>query len=234
MPLYVIGTPIGNLSDLSDRAKDIIRRAKIFMCEQREFGRKLLNHIGANPDKFFVVSTKEFLPRRILDELEVHDGVLTVSSGTPGISDPGSKIVNLCLENGIKVIPIPGPSAVIAALSVCGLNTSRFIFLGFIPKKGRKGFLEKVKRGLTLLPFSPLLVIYESPHRVIATLKDIREVFGEKTKVFLAREMTKVFEEFIRGTVIEVLENLYERTKENKRIKGEITLVIDSSNIYET
>ncbi|MCS7212787.1 MAG: 16S rRNA (cytidine(1402)-2'-O)-methyltransferase [Candidatus Calescibacterium sp.] len=226
MALFVVGTPIGNLKDITERAKEIIMKSQIFICEQREYAMKLLNYLGAKPKKILTISKEENLPETVLEELKNTDGVLVVSAGTPAISDPGSRIVKICAEKGVNVVPIPGVSAVTTALSVCGFDTSRFIFLGFIPKKGRKNFLMKIKRGMELLPFSPILVIYESPHRVISTLQDIADVFGEQSQVFLAREMTKMFEEFIRGKITDVMEELIRRKEQKGSIKGEITIVV--------
>lgn len=226
MALFVVGTPIGNLKDITERAKEIIMKSQIFICEQREYGMKLLNYLGAKPKRIITMSKGENLPETVLEELKNTDGVLVVSAGTPAISDPGSKIVKLCIEKGVKVVPIPGVSAITTALSVCGFDTSRFIFLGFIPKKGRKNFLMKIKRGLEFLPFYPLLVIYESPHRIIPTLQDIADVFGGQSPVFLGREMTKLFEEFIRGKIADVIEELIRRKEQKGGIKGEITIVV--------
>lgn len=230
MALYVVGTPIGNLKDLTERAKEMITNSKVFICEQKKVSLKLLNHLGARPDVIVSIPQSESLPKNVIEMLRQQDGVLVVSSGTPAISDPGSRIVRTCLENGIRVVPVPGASAVTAALSVCGFDTSRFLFLGFIPKKGRKNFLQKIKEGIEAFPFSPLLVIYESPYRTIPTLEDIGAVFGPGTNIFLAREMTKLFEEFMRGTVEEVVRELKARESGGRRLKGEITIIVDTSS----
>lgn len=223
MALYVVATPIGNLKDITERAKEVLKSASVIICEQIEVSLKLINHIGARPERIIPINK---VSDEVLEDLRNKDGAIIVSAGTPGISDPGSKVIKACFENGIKVVPIPGPSAFVAALSVCGFDTSRFVFLGFIPKKGRKNFLKKLKEGLEHLPFSPLLVFYESPHRIIPTLEDVMEIFGQNYQVFLAREMTKVFEEFIRGRISDVIQELYSRIKHSKVIKGEITFIL--------
>lgn len=218
MALYVVATPIGNLKDITERAKEVLRGVSIIICEQISVSLKLINYIGAKPEKIISIDK---VSDEVLEYLRDKDGAIIVSAGTPAISDPGSKIIRACFENGIKVVPIPGPSALASALSVCGFDTSRFIFLGFIPRKGRKNFLRKLKEGLEHLPFSPLLVFYESPHRIISTLEDVMEIFGQNYKVFLAREMTKMFEEFIRGRISDVIQELRSRS-----IKGEITFIL--------
>lgn len=226
MALFVVGTPIGNLGDLTERAKEVIRNSKIFICEQREYGLKLLNFLQARPSSFIVLPKYESRIKKIVEMLKDSDGVLTVSAGTPGVSDPGARLVNACIENGVKVIPVPGPSAVTTALSVCGFEASRFIFVGFLPKKGRVNFLKKLKEGISFLPFSPLVVIYESPHKVVSTVEILSDVFGENSRLFLAREMTKIHEEFIRGEIKDVLAEL----KKREKIKGEITLILEVKN----
>jgi 16S rRNA (cytidine1402-2'-O)-methyltransferase len=164
------------------------------------------------------------LARKIAEEIKNENlkAVLLVSAGTPGLSDPGSFLVRECREIGVPVIPVPGPSALSSAVSVSGIPLQRVLFLGFLPKKGRKNFLSKVKDALDKLPFSLSVVIFESPHRISETLNDIQDVFGD-INLFLAREMTKVHEEYIFGNV-----DFVKRMIEKKgKLKGEVTLVLE-------
>ncbi len=223
MPLFVVGTPIGNLSDITERAKEVIKDCDIIICENKERALKILRKVGADYKDIIVLpppkekELSEKVLQRIKDEKKA---AMIVSAGTPGISDPGSILVKKCIEEGIQVIPVPGVSAITCALSVSGFDTSSFLFLGFPPKKGRKNFLRKVKEGIEKMPFTPLLVMFESPHRIIKTLRDIKDVF-ENVDVFLAREMTKIHEEYIRGKINEVIQMLERKEK----IKGEITVI---------
>lgn len=231
MPLYVLGIPIGNLGDLTERGKEILKKAEIVVCESRERALKLIRYVGANPRKIIKVPAPEErkkagkIAQIIADELSSDKekvAVLIVGAGTPAISDPGGVLVAECRKKGVEVLPLPGPSAFVSAISVSGIDASRVLFLGFPPKKGKKSFWRKVKEGVEKLPFRTSIAFYESPHRIMETLSTINEVFGEETEVFLAREMTKLHEEYIKGKVKDIVEKL--RSKE--RIKGEITVII--------
>src|SRR4030042_1472267 len=170
--------------------------------------------------KLYIVSTPIGNREYILSKLEQGDQIALVSdAGTPGISDPGFRLIQTAIENQIPIIPIPGPSAVIAALSVSGLPTDAFLFKGFFPHKSKKkrdllGELEGIRETL---------IFYESPHRITETLKDVLEILGDR-EVVLTRELTKVYEEIIRGKVSEILNQIGDRT-----LKGEITLVISGN-----
>ncbi len=225
MVLFVVATPIGNLKDLSERAKEVIKDADLVVCESKERALKILNFLGLKKRLIYMPAPREKeLARKIAEKIKNENlkAVLLVSAGTPGLSDPGSFLVRECREIGVPVIPVPGPSALSSAVSVSGIPIQRVLFLGFLPKKGRKNFLSKVKDALDKLPFSLSVVIFESPHRISETLNDIQDVFGD-INLFLAREMTKVHEEYIFGNVDSV-----KRVIEKKgKLKGEITLVLE-------
>lgn len=216
--LYLVSTPIGNLEDITIRAIKVLRRVDLIAAEDTRRARRLLARYQAQapitsffehnePDK------KEILVTRLVDG---HDIALISDAGTPGVSDPGFRLVQRAIEEGIEVIPIPGPSAHVAALVVSGLPTDSFHFFGFLPPKGtkRKKRLEEIKdlRGS--------IILYESPHRLLRTLQDIQDCCGDR-QVVVARELTKLYEEVIRGPTSEVLEGL-----KGRKIKGEITLVM--------
>jgi len=225
MVLFVVATPIGNLKDLSERAKEVIKEADLVVCESREKGLKILNFLGLKKRLIYMPAPREKdLAQKIAEEIKNENlkAVLLVSAGTPGLSDPGSFLVRECRERRIPVIPVPGPSALSSAVSVSGIPIQRVLFLGFLPKKGRKNFLSKVKDALDKFPFSLSVVIFESPHRISETLNDIQDVFGD-INLLLAREMTKVHEEYIFGNVDSVKRIIEKKGK----LKGEITLVLE-------
>jgi 16S rRNA (cytidine1402-2'-O)-methyltransferase len=225
MVLFVVATPIGNLKDLSERAKEVIKEADLVVCESRERALKILNFLGLKKRLIYMPPPREKdLARKIAEEIKNENlkAVFLVSAGTPGLSDPGSFLVRECREIGVPVIPVPGPSALSSAVSVSGIPIQRVLFLGFLPKKGRKNFLSKVKDALDKFPFSLSVVIFESPHRISETLNDIQDVFGD-INLLLAREMTKVHEEYIFGNVDSVKRMIEKKGK----LKGEITLVLE-------
>jgi 16S rRNA (cytidine1402-2'-O)-methyltransferase len=225
MVLFVVATPIGNIKDLSERAKEVIKEADLVICESKERALKILNFLGLKKRMFYMPAPREKdLARKIAEEIKNENlkAVLLVSAGTPGLSDPGSFLVRECREIGVPVIPVPGPSALSSAVSISGIPIQRVLFLGFLPKKGRKSFLSKVKDALDKLPFSLSVVIFESPHRISETLNDIQDVFGD-INLLLAREMTKVHEEYIFGNIDSVKRMIEKKGK----LKGEITLVLE-------
>ncbi len=216
--LAVIATPIGNLEDITFRAVRILQEADLIAAEDTRVTRKLLNRYEI---KTPLVSLYEQNERgripELIGKIEAGQTVAQVSdAGTPGISDPGYRLIKACLDADVKVEVIPGPTASITALVASGLPTDRFLFLGFPPPKtvGRRKWLEDLaeERGT--------LVMYESPHRVKQTLTDIAAVFGDRP-LALARELTKMFEETVRGTAAEILEQLGDKT-----VKGEIVLIV--------
>ncbi len=216
--LYVVATPIGNLEDITLRALRILKEANIIAAENVERTRGLCRHYGIETRvvRFNQHNWRKRAPQ-LLHALSSGEVVALVSdAGTPGVSDPGGMLVSQALEMGLKVVPIPGPSAVAAALSVSGLPSGGFVFLGFLPSKrgARKRELERWAK-------EPLpLVIFEAPHRLSQTLQDMAEVMATRSLVVL-REMTKLYEEIKRGTPEDLLRELGD-----KGIKGEVTIVV--------
>ncbi len=216
--LYLVSTPIGNLEDITLRALRILKEVDLIAAEDTRRTLLLLNHFGMGaPLTSFFEGNERKKKEWILSRLIQGDRIALVSdAGTPGISDPGYRLVRLAIEHGISVIPIPGPSAVITALSVSGLPTDAFLFKGFLPNKSkRRRDLLKQLEGV-----KETLIFYESPHRLTETLQDILEVLGDR-EMALTRELTKRYEEVLRGKVSELLKQI-----SGKKCKGEITLVI--------
>lgn len=223
--LYIVSTPIGNLEDITLRALRILKEVDIIVAEDTRWTRKLLSRYQIHVS---LISCHEHNQVEKSEELleKLRSGIkaaLVTDAGTPGISDPGYYIIRVAIENGVRVIPIPGVSAVIAALSVSGLPADSFSFLGFLPRQSsrRKAILQKLRYE------KRVFVIYESPKRLLATLRDILDESGDR-KMLLARELTKKFEELKWGMLSEVLDDL-----EGKDIRGEITLVFEGSREQE-
>ena len=216
--IYIVSTPIGNLEDITLRALKILRDVDLIAAEDTRRTRKLLSRFDIHTP---LVSYFEHNELKRLDKLLSHlkrgkDIALVSDAGTPGISDPGYRLILKAIERGIQVMPIPGPSAVIAALSVAGLPTDSFTFVGFLPKKGgkRRKLLDKLRdSGWTS-------ILYESPHRVMETLEDLLATCGDR-QIVVTRELTKTFEEVIRGRLSETIDIL-----KGRKIKGEITIVL--------
>src|SRR5205085_6669929 len=201
--LYIVATPIGNLEDITQRALRILREVDLIACEDTRHTRKLLNHFGIETK---TISYQEHNERERADELgavlESGKSVALVSdAGTPLISDPGFRLVNAAIEKGISVVPVPGAAAVVTALSASGLPTDQFYFAGFLPARAhaRRAKLEE----LTQIPAT--LIFYEAPHRISAALRDAIDVLGDRHAI-VAREMTKLHEEFARGRLSELAE----------------------------
>lgn len=218
--LYIVSTPIGNLEDTTLRALRILSEVDIILCEDTRQTKKLLDHYKINkPLESFFEHNEEIKFERVVKLLESGNNIALVSDGgTPMISDPGYRLVKSAIGKGVGIVPIPGPSAVITALCASGFPTDRFNFVGFLPQKigKRKNFLEELRS------FSGTIIAFESPMRLLFTLMDLKEIFGD-IPVCIAREMTKVHEEFFRGKVSEALESFKDR-----RVKGEITLIFSS------
>jgi 16S rRNA (cytidine1402-2'-O)-methyltransferase len=216
--LYLVATPIGNLEDITLRAIRILKEVDLIACEDTRQTQKLLQHYEIQKSLVSYHEHNELTraPELVI-ELEQGAKVALVSdAGTPGISDPGHRLVALCLRHHLPVVPIPGPSALVAALAASGLPLDEFLFLGFLPS--RAGARRK---ALELLKAEPrTLVLYEAPHRIVETLADAAEILGPRPAV-LAREVTKVHEEFRRGHLEELLESAQKRAP-----RGEITLLI--------
>lgn len=217
--LYVVGTPIGNLSDLSPRAVDTLSNVDFIAAEDTRVTLKLLNHFGIKkPMVSYYEHNKRERGEIICERILAGENCAIVTdAGMPCISDPGEDLIKLCEEKGIKTIVIPGPSAVISALAVSGLETGRFCFEGFISvnKKSRKEHLESLKNERRTMIF------YEAPHKLPTTLKDLYSAFGER-KLSIVREITKIHEEVIRTTTKTAAEELAD-----SGIKGEIVLVLE-------
>ncbi|AHE96030.1 16S rRNA methyltransferase [Thermocrinis ruber] len=216
--LYVVGTPIGNLKDITFRAIEVLQSVNFIACEDTRRTSILLNHYKIEGKKLLsYYEPKESVQvPKIIKLLEKEDVALVTDAGMPSISDPGYKLIRACIEKGIPVEVIPGPSAVLTALVGSGLPTDRFTFVGFLPKKGLNNFLEELKAYK-----DSTIIAFESPNRVLKSLEAIKEVYGENTTVCIARELTKLHEEYIRGRAVEVLEELNKRGE----IKGEIVIL---------
>ena len=219
--IYVVATPIGNLGDISGRALEILKSSDLIFAEDTRVTQKILNRFGiAVPIRRY----NEHEPEKTFKEAEklLKEGkeiVLVSDSGTPGISDPGGKIVEFVQKNlpNTKIRVVPGPSAVVAALSVSGMPANEFTFLGYPPAKNkRRKFFGRVAEIKT----RPV-VLYESPHRVERTLKELAEVLGDDREVFIGRELTKIYEEHFRGSLEEAIAHF-----KKGKVKGEFTIII--------
>lgn len=218
--LYLVGTPIGNLEDITLRALRILKEVDLIACEDTRQTQKLLSHYGIEKRTISYHEHNEMTraPELIVQMEEGSSMALVSDAGMPGISDPGYRLVTLAIRHHIPVVPIPGASAFLAALVASGLPTDTFRFSGFLPEKSgkRRSVLESIKS-------SPRTqIFYEAPHRIIETLQDLVAVLGPERHVVIAREVTKIYEEFLRGTAAEVLANLRERNE----IRGEMVLMI--------
>jgi 16S rRNA (cytidine1402-2'-O)-methyltransferase len=217
--LYVVATPIGNLEDITLRALHILKAVELVACEDTRHTSKLLSHFGIHkPLLSYHEHNEAARSRDIVDRLLAGESVaLVTDAGTPLVSDPGYRLVAAAIEAGIKVIPLPGPSAAVAALSASGLPTDACRFGGFLPARST----QRRKVLASLAADAATLVFYEAPHRILETLADVRSTLGNR-RVVIARELTKMHEEFLRGTIDEVAAALAARPS----IKGEITLLI--------
>ena len=221
--LYLVATPIGNLEDITFRAINVLKEADIIAAEDTRHTLKLLNHYEISKPLISYHRHNEDVKKEVLINklLEGQNIALVTDAGTPGISDPGEEIVREAIENNIEIIPIPGACALINALIPSGLNTKEFAFYGFLPlnKNNRKSVLERIKKE------DKTVILYEAPHKLIKTLEDIQASLGDIDCV-LARELTKIHEEFIRGSINSILEKM----KEKEAIKGEYIVLLDLNN----
>ena len=216
--LYVVPTPIGNLKDITLRALEVLKEVNYIACEDTRRTLILLNHYDIKGKKlisYYEPKEEKQIPK-ILKILERENVALITDAGMPSISDPGYRLVRRCIEEGIEVEVLPGPSAVITALVGSGLPTDRFLFVGFPPKKGTKGFFEELKNCE-----DTTVIVFENPNRVLKTLKVVSEVFGEDIQTCIARELTKIHEEYIRGTLKEVIDEIENRGG----LKGEVVIL---------
>ena len=226
--LYVVATPIGNLGDLSHRAIEVLQGVTVIAAEDTRHTRRLLQQFEINTDCLALHEHNERkVTASLLARMEQGDSIALVSdAGTPLLSDPGYHLVREAAVHGLRVIPVPGPSAIMAALSVAGLPTDRFCFEGFLPSKAaaRSGRLEALRQA------TATLVFFEAPHRILATLTDMQSIFGADRQAVLARELTKTFETFLRGS----LEEIHQRVSEDpNQQKGEIVMLVHGASPVE-
>ncbi len=217
--LYIISTPIGNLEDITLRALRVLKEVDVIAAEDTRHSLKLLTHYGISKPLVSYWGEKEKVKStEILKKLNSGQIVALISdAGTPGISDPGSVLIKKALEEGIRVASVPGASALIAALSISGLSTEKFTFIGFLPVK--HGQRQKVLKDLSLEQRT--FVFYEAPHRILETLSDMKEILGER-KIAVVKEITKIHEEVFRGSISEILNRIEETT-----IAGEYVIVVE-------
>ncbi|MEM9451529.1 MAG: 16S rRNA (cytidine(1402)-2'-O)-methyltransferase [Cyanobacteria bacterium P01_E01_bin.6] len=223
--LYVVGTPIGNLEDMTFRAIATLKNVTVIAAEDTRHTAKLLNHFEISTPQMSYHDHNRFsrIPE-IISRLEQGQTIaLVTDAGMPGISDPGYELIKACRDANLAVTPIPGATAAITALSVSGLQTDRFVFEGFLPAKGK----ERRDRLESLKPETRTIVLYEAPHRVVQTLQDLAAVLGGDRPIVLGRELTKRYEEFWRGSVAEAIA-LYE----TRNPMGEYTLIVDGATTH--
>jgi 16S rRNA (cytidine1402-2'-O)-methyltransferase len=217
--LYLVGTPIGNLEDITFRAIRILQSADLIAAEDTRHTGRLLQHFQITTPQisYHDHNSQQRIPQ-LIEKLQSGQAIaLVTDAGMPGISDPGYELVCACIEHQITVVPIPGPSAVIAAVAAAGLPCDRFVFEGFLPVKGK----SRTARIEALKTEPRTTVLYESPHRIVKTLTDLAAILGSDRPVTLARELTKRYEEFWRGTLDEALTHFEQNTP-----KGEFTVAI--------
>lgn len=219
--LYLVATPIGNLDDMTLRALKILKEVDLIAAEDTRHTLGLLNHFEiSKPLISYYKQTEKARSEVLIEKLREGKNIAIVSdAGTPGISDPGEEIVRVAIENNIEIIPIPGACALINALIVSGLSTKEFTFIGFLSavKKEKKEKLEEIKYE------TKTVILYEAPHKLKSTLEQIFEILGDRN-VVLARELTKIHEEFIRGKVSDILKRIED-------IKGEFVILIEGSSV---
>lgn len=223
--LYLVATPIGNLEDITLRALRVLREVDRIACEDTRQTQKLLNHFDiSTPTISYHEHNEQTRTGELIALLQQGGRVALVSdAGTPSFSDPGFELVRASVAAGVRVIPIPGANAALSALIASGMNTDRFLYIGFLPAKpgARRTELETLAAGMPGLT----LVIYEAPHRILETLADVAAVWGDSARVVVGRELTKLHEELLRGTVKEVRLELAAR----ERVRGEIVLLIEAT-----
>jgi 16S rRNA (cytidine1402-2'-O)-methyltransferase len=218
--LYIVGTPIGNLNDMTFRAIETLKKVARIAAEDTRHTGKLLQHFGiTTPQISYHDHNRRSRENELLEILACgQDIALVTDAGMPGISDPGYELIKSCLNSGFEVIPIPGVTAVITALAASGLPTERFCFEGFLPtkEKAKKERLEQLQTE------TRTMIFYEAPHRLLKTLEEFQDTFGTQRKIVIARELTKLYEEFWRGSIAEALD----RYATGKNLKGEFTIAV--------
>lgn len=217
--LYIVATPIGNLNDMTFRGIESLKKCALIIAENPSYTKRLLDHFQIEKKKIvqFADHNEMVVLDWLVEQLKTTDACLVSDAGTPGISDPGYRLVRACITQGIAVTPIPGASAAISALSASGLPTDRFLFLGFMPKTEPK----VIKLLLLAKDTESTAVCYESPQRIVKTVQLIAKNFPQ-TNIVVARELSKIHEEFIRGNAVEIEDELKKRSS----IKGEVTLLV--------
>jgi 16S rRNA (cytidine1402-2'-O)-methyltransferase len=224
--LYLVATPIGNLGDITIRAIDVLRRVDRIACEDTRQTQKLLNHFEITTPTISCHQHNEHTrATELIQNIKAGKAIAVVSdAGMPGVSDPGGQLAAQAIAAGVAVIPIPGANAALSALVASGLPTNEFHFIGFLPEKAgaRRTRLEALSAEIQRNNTARTLVFYEAPHRILDTLADLEAVFGPALSVVVARELTKIHEEFLRGTVAEVRRELAGRD----RMRGEMTLLV--------
>jgi 16S rRNA (cytidine1402-2'-O)-methyltransferase len=232
--LYLVATPIGNLGDITLRALDVLRRADRIACEDTRQTQKLLNHFEiTTPTVSCHQHNERHRAAELIEALKSGGRVALVSdAGMPGISDPGNWLAAEAIAAGVPVIPIPGANAALSALVASGLPTGEFHFIGFLPEKAgaRRTRLELLAAEVQAVQAARTLVFYEAPHRILETLANLEAVWGPQLRIVVARELTKIHEEFLRGTVAEARRDLAARD----RVRGEITLLVEAPAKSET
>jgi 16S rRNA (cytidine1402-2'-O)-methyltransferase len=220
--LFVVGTPIGNLEDITLRAIRILKEVDLIACEDTRRTQKLLNHYQIRTPTISYHEHNEMTraPELVIKLEEGNNIALVSDAGMPVVSDPGFRLVHLAVRHNIPVVPVPGASAFVAALAASGMPVDKFRFLGFLPSKkaARRKALEELKTA------PKTLVFYEAPHRILEMLRDVRDILGERETV-LAREVTKLHEEFLRGPVSGLLDRL-----KGKTMRGEMTLLVGAAS----
>ena len=221
--LYIVATPIGNLEDITLRAIRILKEVDLIAAEDTRHTLKLLNHLEiAKPMISYHRHNEEVRTDHLIKELEEGKSIALVSdAGTPGICDPGEEIIKKCIDENITIVPIPGACDMINDLICSGISTKEFLFIGFLPlnKKTRKEKLEEIEKS------NKTIILYEAPHKLKNTLDDLGKVLEER-KIVLARELTKIHEQYLRGTVEEI-------KKQTENIKGEIVIIIEGAKQTE-
>lgn len=221
--LYIVATPIGNLEDITFRAVDVLKKADVILAEDTRHSKILLNKYKIDKKMLSYHSHSGVMKlEKIISLLKEGKSCALISdAGTPGISDPAYKLITTSIKEGIQVVPVPGPAAFLTALSASGLSTHQFLYLGFLPlKKGRQTLLKKLKDE------ERTVVFYESPHRIQKTLTQLKEFVGAERQIVIGRELTKIHEEFIRGTIEEA-----EEMFKSRKPKGEFVLILGGKNI---
>lgn len=222
--LYIVATPIGNLGDMSERAIEVLKEVDLIAAEDTRHSHTLMERFGIKTKiTAYHEHNEEKVTQQLIQQIQKGESIALISdAGTPLINDPGYKLVVAAHDSKIKVIPIPGPSAIITALSAAGLPTNKFIYDGYLPakSKARETRLKELKNE------SRTIVLYEAPHRIVETLKIMQEIFGDERRITIARELTKQFEQILRDKLSAINEKIeYEEIK----VKGEFVIVVEGA-----